>query len=79
MARKFKTQVIAILLVAAASVSVSYAQVPPPPPGGGTGHGAAGNQGATQAPIGNGIEVFLAFSLLYAGKKFFENRAYKEE
>jgi hypothetical protein len=52
-------------------------QGPPPRPVRGTGHGAAGNHGARKR-YGNGIEVFLAFSLLYAGKMFFENRAYRK-
>jgi hypothetical protein len=55
------------------NTSISIAQVPPPPPPNGgpnNGHGLGGNQPAGPgAPIGGGLEIFVALSVFYAGKK----------
>jgi hypothetical protein len=52
----------------------SYGQTPPPPPpppngGPNGGHGAGGNQGAADAPLGSGMELLIALGAFYSVRK----------
>lgn len=47
---------------------------PPPPPGD---HGKTGNQGPTDAPVGSGVAVFLAFAAGLAGREYYKMKKAK--
>jgi hypothetical protein len=51
----------------------AVAEDPPPPPPPGS-HGATGNQGPLDAPLNDGVYIFLAFAAAYAGREFYKSR-----
>ncbi len=82
LSNKFLRCIILILLLQFSIGPEVSGQTPPPPPppnGGPTnGHGLGGNQGAEDAPAGNGLVIVLLFAVLYAGMKY-NIEAKKEE
>ncbi len=58
---------------------LSFAQEPPHPPGSGGAAAPGGGQTPVgTAPIGGGLELLLALSLVYGGKKVYTARITKE-
>jgi hypothetical protein len=70
-----KIKMLFILLVISAMPLLSFAQEPPHPPGSGSPGTPAPGGGQTPvgtAPIGGGLELLLALSLVYGGKKVYD-------
>ena len=58
---------------------LSFAQEPPHPPGSGGAAAPGGGQTPVgTAPVGGGLELLLALSLVYGGKKVYAAKIYKD-
>jgi len=74
-----KIKLFFILLVISAMPLLSFAQEPPHPPGSGGAAAPGGGQTPVgTAPIGGGLELLLALSLVYGGKKVYDAKISNE-
>ena len=78
-----KIKLLFILLVISAMPMLSFAQEPPHPPGSGGAAAPGGGQtpvgqAPPGAPIGGGMELLLALSLVYGGKKVYHAKITQE-